>query len=248
MLSFEGTSRGNEVYWPCRCDCGVERLVASKNLRSGTSQSCGCLRLEKLREKLTTHGLSRTLEYRRYYNLKNWDRYLLTKAKASTKRLGLPPCDLDRSDVQVPSHCPVLGIPLAPSQRGRTDNTPTLDRIIPERGYTKGNVVVVSWRANRLKLDASLAEIAALYRFYIEGAPAPAPRSPPGASPSVSRTNSGASGSSYGSLMPVKQGIWPASARRLEALRVALDQHVERAANVDLEAVGRDRRAHSAAR
>ena len=27
--------------WLCRCDCGVERLVAGGSLRNGTSRSCG---------------------------------------------------------------------------------------------------------------------------------------------------------------------------------------------------------------
>src|SRR5262245_4644675 len=30
--------------WVCRCDCGVERVVAGLSLRSGISRSCGCLR------------------------------------------------------------------------------------------------------------------------------------------------------------------------------------------------------------
>lgn len=37
-----------------------------------------------------------------------------------------------------------------------------MDRIIPELGYTKGNVVVISFRANRLKNDATYEELRAL--------------------------------------------------------------------------------------
>jgi len=40
----------------CRCSCGVERLVSSKNLRSGRSTSCGCLTRENARAALLTHG------------------------------------------------------------------------------------------------------------------------------------------------------------------------------------------------
>jgi hypothetical protein len=41
--------------WLCKCDCGNECAVITYNLRSGTTQSCGCLQLEKTR----THGYSR---------------------------------------------------------------------------------------------------------------------------------------------------------------------------------------------
>lgn len=39
------------AYWKCLCDCGKETIVSGKQLRSGKTQSCGCLRLENLRKK-----------------------------------------------------------------------------------------------------------------------------------------------------------------------------------------------------
>lgn len=63
--------------------------------------------------------------------------------------------DLDVSDVVVPSHCPILGIPLQ-VQTGKVGrNSPSLDRIYPDRGYTKGNVQVVSYKANTMKNNAT---------------------------------------------------------------------------------------------
>lgn len=38
--------RGSQVLWLCRCACGTERAVLRRNLRNGTSQSCGCLTRE----------------------------------------------------------------------------------------------------------------------------------------------------------------------------------------------------------
>jgi hypothetical protein len=61
------------------------------------------------------------------------------------------------------SRCPVLGIPLDRSPR---DNTPSLDRIIPARGYVPSNVIVVSLRANQIKGDATVRELLAIARFY----------------------------------------------------------------------------------
>lgn len=33
--------------WLCRCDCGEETVVSGRNLRTGITKSCGCLRREK---------------------------------------------------------------------------------------------------------------------------------------------------------------------------------------------------------
>ena len=46
------------------------------------------------------------------------------------------------------------------------DNSPTIDRIVPELGYVKGNVVVVSAKANRIKNDATITEILSVYNYY----------------------------------------------------------------------------------
>lgn len=34
------------VYWKCKCDCGKEAKIAGNKLRSGHTQSCGCLKKE----------------------------------------------------------------------------------------------------------------------------------------------------------------------------------------------------------
>ena len=42
---LQGKGRVNKA-WHCRCDCGTERVVADKNLKNGSSKSCGCLQKE----------------------------------------------------------------------------------------------------------------------------------------------------------------------------------------------------------
>lgn len=52
---------GNEVsLYLCQCDCGNERLVLASNMRSGISESCGCLKEELTSKRATTHGMSKT--------------------------------------------------------------------------------------------------------------------------------------------------------------------------------------------
>lgn len=74
---------------------------------------------------------------------------LLERARERAARLGLP-FNLRRRDVVVPPVCPVLGVPLAAGSQ-RSSGSPSLDRIRPAQGYVRGNVRVISDRANRLK-------------------------------------------------------------------------------------------------
>lgn len=88
-------------------------------------------------------------------------------AKTRARKLGLP-FTITVDDVVIPSHCPILGIPLfrATGRSGQTENSPTLDRVLPEKGYVRGNVIVISNRANRLKSDASIEELRDIASFY----------------------------------------------------------------------------------
>ncbi len=71
-------------------------------------------------------------------------RRLLSSVKARAKRKRLP-FDLVLADLVIPSECPVLGIPLFFSSK-KGPNTPSVDRIDNLKGYTKGNVLIVSLR------------------------------------------------------------------------------------------------------
>lgn len=39
-------NQGTRAQWLCRCDCGIEKVVGGKQLRRGTTTSCGCYRKE----------------------------------------------------------------------------------------------------------------------------------------------------------------------------------------------------------
>lgn len=39
-------SREKGSFWKCRCDCGMEFAVSGRNLRTGHTRSCGCLKSE----------------------------------------------------------------------------------------------------------------------------------------------------------------------------------------------------------
>ena len=56
---------------------------------------------------------------------------------------------------------------MAKTQQER-DRTPSLDRFVPNLGYVKGNIRVISFRANRLKSDATIDEMRQVLA-YMEG-------------------------------------------------------------------------------
>lgn len=91
--------------------------------------------------------------------------YLLHRLKTTAKKYSVP-FDLTVNDIVIPSHCPVFGIEL--SFGGDRNSSPSVDRIIPSRGYVKGNIVVVSYRANRIKNDATIDELNKVAQFYAE--------------------------------------------------------------------------------
>ena len=93
---------------------------------------------------------------------------MLSGAKQRAKDKGLM-FDLHYEDVQIPNICPILRIPLIPSVDGsHNDNSPSLDRRIPYLGYTRGNVKVISMKANRIKTDANSNEIAAVLDYVLK--------------------------------------------------------------------------------
>jgi len=93
-------------------------------------------------------------------------RRMLIASRSRAKSSGLA-FDLEESDITVPDVCPVLGLPMfdGTTKNGSFaggPNSPSLDRLDPKLGYTRGNVAVISWRANDVKGNATLEELEAV--------------------------------------------------------------------------------------
>ncbi|MFA5142511.1 MAG: hypothetical protein WC471_06100 [Candidatus Woesearchaeota archaeon] len=70
----------------------------------------------------------------------------------------------------VPDNCPMLGIQLNYDGTGgegwsREDNSPSIDRINSTLGYTKENIQIISWRANRIKNDSTPEELMMIAQY-----------------------------------------------------------------------------------
>lgn len=108
--------------------------------------------LEKNKEKLQEYEVNRHVE--------KLDQRLWQGAKSRAEKKGLA-FNLEVSDIKIPNLCPVLKIPMysGAGQGGIHDGSPTLDRKVPHLGYTKGNVLVISSLANRIKQNATSAQV-----------------------------------------------------------------------------------------
>lgn len=89
---------------------------------------------------------------------------LMTGIKRRAKNKNIPfDLDLEYLFILAPFNCPVLGTPLAwcekHDKRGPKNNSPSLDRIDPEKGYVKGNVMWMSQLANAMKNNATKEEL-----------------------------------------------------------------------------------------
>lgn len=95
-------------------------------------------------------------------------RFIYYSAKCRSKRDNII-FDIVKEDVYnlypIDGKCPILGIELAPSVGITQDSSPSLDRIIPELGYVKGNVVIISHRANRIKNNSTLEDLKKIVCF-----------------------------------------------------------------------------------
>lgn len=72
------------------------------------------------------------------------------------------PFNLSVEDVVIPQFCPVFGFPLVRNSgigAKSKPNSPTLDRINPELGYVRGNVQVISQKANSWKQSKTLDDL-----------------------------------------------------------------------------------------
>lgn len=89
-----------------------------------------------------------------------------TRCRQRAKKSGIE-CTIDADYLKSIWNdvCPILGIPLIVSKGKQNDNSPSVDRIDPSKGYVPGNVVVISSRANTIKSYGTLEEHRRIVNF-----------------------------------------------------------------------------------
>ena len=147
--------------------CKIEKDLSefhNRSIKNGYKQS-------KCKECFTIHGKKRwariknnnilylkNRKWQRDWVINNQDKVIVSRAKRRAKEKQLP-FSITYKDIVIPDVCPILGIPLLYNGEKMTPNSPSLDAIVPEKGYVKGNIQVISVRANAMKNDASKEEL-----------------------------------------------------------------------------------------
>lgn len=168
-----GHNKRGQPVWICVCDCGNEKNILGFNLRNGQSTSCGCSRLEALARGRVTQKIGGKNGRAKAAMRASGDAYIPSSDAwyrqcagrfYEAKALGIP---IGFSSVQefatyckriAPSHCPIFGIELRRGCEQKIAN-PSVDRIIPEKGYIPGNIQIISNKANMMKSSASIDEL-----------------------------------------------------------------------------------------
>ena len=140
-------TQGKHLMVYVRCECGTEKWSRHASVvKKKDVKSCGCWK-NKWDRKRGWDDRSAMWSRAKYRAAQKGREFIITK-----------------EDIVIPERCPLLGIPLV-CHRGKGSqqgNSPSLDRIDPTKGYIKGNVWVISNRANTLKNDATLQELKTL--------------------------------------------------------------------------------------
>lgn len=85
--------------------------------------------------------------------------YHRAKHRAKIKKLDF---NIEVSDINIPEYCPVFKKPFI---IGDKDWGTSIDRLNPSKGYVKGNILIISNRANTLKNNASIEELELIIEF-----------------------------------------------------------------------------------
>lgn len=148
---------------------------ASKNRQSSIKSgqetySGGCCRYCGQKERFTRRTYCATC-YTDTGVAKNFSKrkhQLVTrlKSQAAFKNIKF---DITEDDVEWSPICPILGIEINYfSLGGSKANTASFDRKDPSQGYIKGNVFIISNRANMIKSDMTIAQLERMIT-YVNG-------------------------------------------------------------------------------
>lgn len=136
------------------------RQVLKKHFPSLSKKEKGsAIASEKKRKQYLSSLYARTGRYTAHHadDLSRAMSKCFTRKKQNAKR-GKWGWALTPTDVQYPSICPILGIELDWFAEYTQENSPSFDRVDSTKGYIPGNVIICSWRANRIKNDGTAEE------------------------------------------------------------------------------------------
>lgn len=161
----------------CKEDLDVSMFSKNRASKDGLQYNCKkcdnvyqqARRISK-KEEIQQYGK----DYRKR-NLNNFEfrlQGLLNASKQRAREKGLEH-ELTKEDLKelfpADNKCPVFGFDLEWNSGGFRETSPSIDRIDSTKGYTKDNVQIISWKANRIKGYASVEDLEILLAYMKQG-------------------------------------------------------------------------------
>lgn len=112
----------------------------------------------KLRLKVSPEYREEQREIDRKSRIKNFNKAMFTAAKYRAEQRGIE-FNIELEDIVIPDKCPILECEFVYGTSSNYDYSPSLDRIDNSKGYIKGNVQVISTKANKMKNSATTEEL-----------------------------------------------------------------------------------------
>jgi hypothetical protein len=163
--------RKNVRFCSLSCSTSYNRLLVLHKDVPANCKKCGrCRIIKKFEEfrknKNSAFGYSyfcKCCDKQRVYT-RDRRKVLLNAAKKRSKDYNLE-FNLDLNDIILPRECPILGIELQFNKGKAEDNSYSIDRIDNNKGYIKGNVQIISFKANTIKSNANFRELELVYKY-----------------------------------------------------------------------------------
>lgn len=149
----------------CGRDLPYYRFIIAKKSKTGRMWCCmDCLQnrpnksLNNFRKDYDEDFRNSIYKEKREERLKHFIHYMFTAAKQRAEKKGLE-FNIAEEDINIPEKCPILDVPFQFGTKESYDYSPSLDRIDTTKGYVKGNVWVISKKANTMKSNATWDEL-----------------------------------------------------------------------------------------
>lgn len=101
-----------------------------------------------------------------YHQLEIKTLYNRLKSSAKKRDIDFTLTLTELNNLTFPITCPILGIPLKFNKGNPQDNSYSIDRIDSDKGYDIDNIMVISYKANRIKNNATEAELKKIGEYY----------------------------------------------------------------------------------
>jgi hypothetical protein len=141
VMERAGTDHRGEIRWLCSCECGNLSIALGSNLRTGNTQSCGCLKRKIIQAGANfKHGMNNTPEHRAWSHMRQRCNNPKDKSYKDYGARGITVCD--RWQDSFPNFMEDMGLKPEPKHKY------SLERKNNEEGYSPDNCV---WATRRVQ-------------------------------------------------------------------------------------------------